>query len=340
MIPVALPLAASAAGPCLSQTLARGSRGSEVSTLQQYLVAEKLLAADGATGYFGSMTEAAVQKWQVVNGPVTSGTPATTGFGTVGAKTRALLCNHASTPTNAATSASIPATTTVPTTPVVTTSATATAPIVDSGVGKKPDIWSFRVSAETIQAPGEMVTFNWTVYDAASCDVSTTEGTLLSKNLSPIATLDVLPQKPTTFVLVCRGTGDGTIAAPKSATSTKHVRVVHVAPTCELAFDKSTYKFGDTIKLSWKSTGADYGTWQQTIGDNYPMPYGKIATEGQYFFGVNGSVTQTMRLVVTGRGGTGECSASVYVAPLAASRGFFSQLAALGAGLLYPPVRR
>lgn len=77
--------------PKLYRTLARGSRGSDVSELQAYLVSQGLLASDGATGFFGGMTEAALQKWQAQNALVASGDANSTGFGLAGARTRALI---------------------------------------------------------------------------------------------------------------------------------------------------------------------------------------------------------------------------------------------------------
>jgi peptidoglycan hydrolase-like protein with peptidoglycan-binding domain len=82
-----------AAGSCLPifSTLARGSRRTEVAVLQSYLVSQNLLTPDSATGYYGALTEAAVQKLQSQKGIVSSGSPAATGFGVVGEQTRAAL---------------------------------------------------------------------------------------------------------------------------------------------------------------------------------------------------------------------------------------------------------
>jgi len=76
--------------PCLSlaRALSLGSRGDDVRELQKFLIAAKLLASDSATGYFGPLTEAAVQRFQTLQDLVSSGGPATTGFGFVGPKTR------------------------------------------------------------------------------------------------------------------------------------------------------------------------------------------------------------------------------------------------------------
>lgn len=75
----------------LSRTLARGARGTDVSSLQGFLIAQGSLAADSRTGYFGLRTEAAVQHWQAAHGIITAGTPETTGYGVVGPKTRAAM---------------------------------------------------------------------------------------------------------------------------------------------------------------------------------------------------------------------------------------------------------
>jgi peptidoglycan hydrolase-like protein with peptidoglycan-binding domain len=83
-----------------------------VSTLQRYLISQSLLSADSATGYFGALTEKAVQTWQKQHNIVTKGTPSTTGFGVVGKLTKAALarCN-----TNITVGSSSPATTTLTT---------------------------------------------------------------------------------------------------------------------------------------------------------------------------------------------------------------------------------
>ncbi len=95
--PVFAFAATSSSCPTLARTLALRTRGIDVSALQQFLVAQGLLSSDSATGYFGSLTQAAVQKFQASQGLASSGTPSTTGYGLVGARTRAaigLACTH------------------------------------------------------------------------------------------------------------------------------------------------------------------------------------------------------------------------------------------------------
>ncbi len=331
----AIPLAASAQGPCLSQTIGRGSKGSEVLTLQKYLVAQKLLAADGATGYFGAMSEAAVQAWQRIYGPVSAGTPATTGFGMVGAKTRALLCaaiDARATPTAAAT----PAVSVTPPAPVVTT------PPVQVGVGNPPNIQSFRATPDRIEAPGESVLLSWSVFEAQSCALYKEDGTRVVGGRRAQDTYVVMPDTSNIYQLSCLGTGDSSTSTPMSATTTRRVTVVNAAPTCEITLSKTSYTIGDTIRLSWKSTDADTGSWQHALRDIITLPYGNVDAAGQYFIGANAIGSQTVQLTVTGKGGTGTCAAGLVVrAPSAAAHpSFLSQVAGLGAGLLYPPVRR
>lgn len=94
-IPIAqTPSTSSLRCPNLTRTLSRGARGSDVLELQQFLIAEGFLAADSATSYFGYVTEGAVQQWQGRWGVVTSGSPNSTGFGVVGARTRAAIAGR------------------------------------------------------------------------------------------------------------------------------------------------------------------------------------------------------------------------------------------------------
>ena len=64
------------------------STNGAVTELQQFL------GISPATGYFGSLTLQAVQQWQSAHGVISSGTPGTTGYGSVGPMTRfAMKCN-------------------------------------------------------------------------------------------------------------------------------------------------------------------------------------------------------------------------------------------------------
>ncbi len=77
---------------CFTMTLMRGMENDEIMSLQQKLKMDSTIYPEGlTTGYFGPLTEAAVQKFQAKYGIVSEGTPETTGYGLVGPKTRAKL---------------------------------------------------------------------------------------------------------------------------------------------------------------------------------------------------------------------------------------------------------
>ena len=82
-----------AACPAISRSLSRGASGTDVTALQQFLITQGVLSAGSATGYFGLLTEKAVQTLQKAHNVVSSGSPATTGFGFVGKKTQAAIAS-------------------------------------------------------------------------------------------------------------------------------------------------------------------------------------------------------------------------------------------------------
>ncbi|HEV3245287.1 MAG TPA: FG-GAP-like repeat-containing protein [Candidatus Paceibacterota bacterium] len=85
--------------PALTLLFSRGSMNAQVPILQKMLNSDPgtVIAISGAgspgeeTSYFGTLTQVAVQKFQTKYGVVSSGTPATTGYGAVGPRTRAKL---------------------------------------------------------------------------------------------------------------------------------------------------------------------------------------------------------------------------------------------------------
>ncbi len=68
-----------------------GMRGANIVDLQTVLIAQGDLGSQYATGYFGLLTQAGVQKFQCSKGIVCSGSPYTNGYGSVGPRTRAAL---------------------------------------------------------------------------------------------------------------------------------------------------------------------------------------------------------------------------------------------------------
>lgn len=163
----------SAECPSITVSLYRGSRdettGGQVSELQRYLGVEPV------SGYFGPITEAAVQKFQRENGVVSSGTPESTGYGVVGPKTRAKIlqvCEAAKQVTTTGTSQTQTPSQTTNTTPTNTTPA--------STAAFNPDSQEFRdlVYQEGVNAglsAAELVQVSEILSDVATNDAITVE---------------------------------------------------------------------------------------------------------------------------------------------------------------------
>lgn len=87
-----LLLSTQTASAAITSSLDFGSRGSDVTELQTYLATNASIYPSGLiTGYFGALTQAAVQRFQAAQGIVSNGTPQTTGYGRVGPMTMARL---------------------------------------------------------------------------------------------------------------------------------------------------------------------------------------------------------------------------------------------------------
>lgn len=83
--------------PNIGRVLKKGSSGDDVTRLQQFLALDATVYPEGTvSGYYGGLTEKAVQRWQAKYNIVSSGTAASTGYGVVGPRTAAaiaLLCS-------------------------------------------------------------------------------------------------------------------------------------------------------------------------------------------------------------------------------------------------------
>ncbi|MCF7835904.1 MAG: peptidoglycan-binding protein [Candidatus Marinimicrobia bacterium] len=78
--------------PNITSDLYLGVENSQVTALQNYLANDSSIYPEKlVTGYYGSLTEKAVQRWQAKYGVVSSGSADTTGYGVVGPKTRAKM---------------------------------------------------------------------------------------------------------------------------------------------------------------------------------------------------------------------------------------------------------
>ena len=75
-------------GLSLARQLDLGDSGEDVTRLQQFLARDTSIYPEGlVTGYYGTLTEAAVERFQARCGIVSSGSAATTGYGRIGPST-------------------------------------------------------------------------------------------------------------------------------------------------------------------------------------------------------------------------------------------------------------
>src|SRR3989344_7241885 len=90
-----------------TRSLSRGSSGSDVITLQNALINKGYLPAGKNTGYFGSLTQTAVQKFQCAQSIACASTTVA-GYGIYGPRTRAMLADNNSSVGSASVSISQP----------------------------------------------------------------------------------------------------------------------------------------------------------------------------------------------------------------------------------------
>jgi hypothetical protein len=160
----------------LAISLSLGSTGSDVSSLQEFLESQGYYTYPSITGYFGPVTQGAVEAFQVKNGIVSSGTPETTGYGLVGPKTRAKIAalTSACEPTAVSATSSTSSTTTAASSTATTTPGVI-APVVGGlgggggGGGSAPDTTPPTVSitapAASSTVSGSAVTLTATASD-------------------------------------------------------------------------------------------------------------------------------------------------------------------------------
>lgn len=76
----------------INSDLITGMSGPAITALQKFLKSQNLFNVD-PTGYYGSVTQGAVESFQKAQGIVLNGTPETTGLGKVGPTTRNFIAN-------------------------------------------------------------------------------------------------------------------------------------------------------------------------------------------------------------------------------------------------------
>jgi peptidoglycan hydrolase-like protein with peptidoglycan-binding domain len=75
----------------ITRVLTLGTSGTDVTTLQTYLIQKGYLPTNTIKGTFGPQTKKAVQRFQCDKLSICSGTETTTGWGVVGKRTRGVM---------------------------------------------------------------------------------------------------------------------------------------------------------------------------------------------------------------------------------------------------------
>ncbi|TSC61300.1 MAG: hypothetical protein Athens041674_816 [Parcubacteria group bacterium Athens0416_74] len=317
------PAVTPSANPEQVSTLVRGLSGADVLTLQQFLITQKLLPADSATGFFGALTEAAVKAFQSQNKLVSTGAPSTTGYGAVGPKTRAVMTltgteSGGRVPDNTTTTAYLlpPSTTYVPPTPPVVLP-TPTSPIVPSTPAPAPTPPIASPAPSPCSFNGQSIASGATVTAYQSSSVASGSQCV---SQSRVCSNGVLSGTYTNAS--CGVTG-------------------LAAPSCSISYTPSNVSSGQPYVINWTSQNATSRLYSVKKPDGaYLVQNGGVAIGTGTYTDTTASSqlapgTYTRTDTVTGAGGTATCTAAITItaASSPASCSFNGQTVAHGASV-------
>lgn len=233
--------------PSFSRTLQRGLEGQDVANLQ-FFFKEHSYFEGNPTGFFGSITEDAVKSFQSAQGIVSSGSPASTGYGVVGPRTRSAVLAVCGNPPEKE----------QPKEEVVESEAE-TPPeeeVVESEAEEPPkeevvedEVDSTYPSCETSVSPetvtvGEKATLNWSTTNAASVTLSG------MGKVEQSGMLEFFPYESINFTLNVIGT---------SGKETQCVQYIEVYPVPEpeliLTAEPEGITSGGSATITWSATG-------------------------------------------------------------------------------------
>jgi PKD repeat protein len=233
--------------PALTRGLSRGMTGTDVAALQGFLINMGYLTGTGPTGYFGALTEAALQRFQAAQGIASSGTPATTGYGAAGPRTRYAIMQvctpgYSSTPVNQQ-----PITTPLPlptyTPPVQQVTAQFT---------------TFTANPSQITV-GQQSTLTWNVQNASGCVLSQQvpgqASVVVNVNLPVSGTALVSPGTSIIYTIVCTAVGIQNVGATQSIGVTVTGQPVTSStsnyPHLAITASPSTINVKDSTTVAW-----------------------------------------------------------------------------------------
>jgi len=145
--------------PNLTRTLGRGASGSEVAGLQAFLAGLPGIYPEAlTTGFFGPLTEKALQRFQAERGIAYSGSPAFNGFGLLGPRTRAMI-NVVCAESSNGSAVLTPAPVSSPTPPP--------SPIISASAGPQMDLKINSSDGPVKVFAGSDITISWTLSNHA-----------------------------------------------------------------------------------------------------------------------------------------------------------------------------
>jgi len=305
--------------PILTTTLNIGSQNDEVLNLQKFLVAQGFLTADNQTGYFGFNTRAGVQRFQARNNIVTAGTPATTGYGLVGARTRTAMnqvdCDYFPTIGKP-----------------IEENPTFTKDLIIENLPEMAEVTvdvKANGSDDTISvASGAPVAITWTANPRTSATMTCTgsgsgtglrgiDAILWNGNKTYLGLFTAYPIANTTYTITCRDVIGGVSRAARDFVTVNILGTnpTTPAPTLELTANPTTIATGQSETLTWVTTSAT-----SCVGSGATAFWNVNASPGwNRSWPVNSSVTfapastDTYTMVCTGPGGSVSKSVTVTV---------------------------
>jgi len=240
----------------------------EVTKLQQFLAQDSSIYPGGlVTGYFGPMTESAVQRWQARNGIVSSGSPDTTGYGYVGPKTRAAMSCGGS--INSAipnvTPQVIPKSSILTADQIKVSSPGNTTVSVGAAVKITYIVGSNIVSGNPAIIERSIVNANTDAMDSGYVPVTQSSGTY---------SFDWVPNQPGTYQAELKINLNNTQYTARSGVITVLGTPISstnlLTPVVNVSASPSSVKVGQSSLLSWSSTNANrcvlkYGSSEENI---------------------------------------------------------------------------
>lgn len=289
-----------------STILSKGSRGSVVLLFQQKLVSAGYLEADNATGYFGALTESAVRQFQTARRIVSSGTPTTTGYGAIGAKTRSALNAFEST-LPAPTSSDNPE-------PVVQNGETITRTLTLGAQGSDVMTLQRFLTAQSLLSSDSVTGYFGRITQAAvivfqqknNLDPVGHVGRLTRDIINNKIQLTAAPISDSTADTPPENTSETNTEIPPENTTDVSTDILTVAPTLTITASVSPVVSGEGVTISWVSENADectaLGSWHGAQSPTGSQEFANLTAEQSYILtctGAGGSVTKSVVVAVT-----------------------------------------